>query len=186
MGVHHWAHTQQEICFTPSLCPHPCGMCTYIRINKIFKKHKPNCSEGPKTSGGEIWSVWEGGGRENKKTGQPASWEGDLSQVLKTIATSLLLLLRTPKSVSVHTTSFPPLYPLSLHSHHVHPFSELHSLTVWTAYTKITIKNMGRGRVAKWLSVCLWLGLWSQIPGSSPVSGSPQRACFLPLCVSHE
>ena len=46
--------------------------------------------------------------------------------------------------------------------------------------------------VAQRLSICLLLRAWSWVQGSSPILGSPWRACFslclsLPsLCVSHE
>ena len=46
--------------------------------------------------------------------------------------------------------------------------------------------------VAQQLSVCLWLRVGSQHPGSSPTSGYLQGACFSlglcvwHLCVSHE
>ena len=38
--------------------------------------------------------------------------------------------------------------------------------------------------VAQWLSICLWLRVWTWDPGSSPISSSLHGACFsLSLCL---
>ena len=47
--------------------------------------------------------------------------------------------------------------------------------------------------VAQWLDIYLWLKSWSWVLELSPISGTPQEACFslclclcLSLCISHE